>query len=91
MIIPKKETRNKYNNLVIRIRCQNYKTNPYKMQNTYYKCPLTNPKEIIEKIENEKQLLRERLEKKEKKDEGDLPIIKGKRYNSRYNEIKTYN
>ena len=37
MIIPKKETRNKYNNLVIRIWCQKYKTNPYKTQNTYYK------------------------------------------------------
>ena len=91
MIIPKKETRNKYNNLLKRIRCQNYITNPCKTQNTYYKCPLINPKEIIEKIEIEKKLLRERLEKKENKEEGDLPIIKGKRYNSRYNEIKTFN
>ena len=87
MFLPQNETRNKYNNFIIRT--QIYKTYPYKMPITYYKWPLTNPKDIIEKIENEKKLLRERLEKKA--GYYYFPIIKRNRYNSRYNEIKTYN
>ena len=87
MFLPQNETCNKYSNFIIRT--QIYKTYPYKMPITYYKWPLTNPKDIIEKIENEKKLLRERLGMKE--GYYYFPIIKRERYNSRYNEIKTYN
>jgi len=77
MIMSKAGTFNKCNNFVMRIRCQNYKTNPYKKQYQiyYYKWLLEFPKEIREK----------------KKNIEDLPIIKEKRYRQSHNEIKTYN
>jgi len=88
--MPKKGTFNKSNNFVMRIRCLNYKTNPYKQQYPIYynKWLLTSPNKILEKIYNEKNILRER---EKKKNIEDLPIIKEKRYRQRNNEIKTYN
>ena len=50
-------------------------------------------KNIYGQIENEKNMLKEKEEKifSRNKDKGNLPIIIGKRYHSRNNEIKTLN
>jgi len=74
----------------MRIRSRNnyYETNPYnkKFPIYYYKWPLTTPKQILDKIENERNILRKRV--------GliieDLPKIEEKRNRKRYNETKTY-
>jgi hypothetical protein len=111
--MPKQETLNKYNNLLKKIRYQNYKTKPYKTQNSYYRNSTTYPKNIIcengapfylfkhygitnTQSEEIGQIENEKREKKEKiffrnNDKGNLPSIKGKSYNLRNNEIKTYN
>jgi len=90
MIMPKKGTFNKCNNFVMRIRCLNYKAYPYKKQYPiyYYKWLLASPNKILEKVYNEKNILRE---SEKKKNIEALPIIKEKRYRQRHNEIKTYN
>ena len=45
--MPKQETLNKYNNLLMEIRYQNYKTKPVIIQNSYYRKSSTCPKNII--------------------------------------------